>query len=596
MRAMTVAQHLQELRLAPVIFAQGALPRFVENVIPSTTVGTVYKQDLQRRTTITEIITSFARLSDPAMVIDDTHPTPIYFPRDIRRLLLVRPTSCDYLRHIKREYERTYEHFAICDHPDSPTWPYSVEDTRAILSWDRWSCIGPIYRVSGTEDRNAMLNKLDLGPDSHLYIFSMGGGGVQKQSTGDIAAFLEAAKAIADRIRLRDDRARLLFVRGPLFPPEVVIPDIFDEISVEDDMPALFSVATGAVIRPGFNSVWECISGSTPFIPVHGVTFAEPSSERIHRLVATGLLNDDIDVWSDPTFVSEHRRLCTEACQTWSPRRATAQLLELILHNPNDHRAYCPIHRDKNESSRGATFTTPSYFRFPLLIRIDDVTSVDGQLTCLLNLCSTYKLKVSLEVIPYLCTTDEGELGRLYLPCDFEVSQHGYAHIPRQLPDGKKCEFVARERCERDLVRGKQLLQERFPNTFRGGLSAPFDAAPVYVSQCWKALDGRYISTCHEGNLFDLPTIQLIDPWNWLVDKPFSESAIIAGVKRSITTKGYAGVVLHPRLIARKAQEKGVESLISILMDMGGRPALLSRIATAQADLGARISNFLDHL
>ena len=76
------------------------------------------------------------------------------------------------------------------------------------------------------------------------------------------------------------------------------------------------------------------------------------------------------------------------------------------------------------------------------MIRIDDVVCQEPALGWLLDLLATRGLRASLEVVPYLMQFDEEFLDR-FDPSEtlFEVSQHGYAHVPRTADSGRRCEF-----------------------------------------------------------------------------------------------------------------------------------------------------------
>ena len=117
------------------------------------------------------------------------------------------------------------------------------------------------------------------------------------------------------------------------------------------------------------------------------------------------------------------------------------------------------------------------------------------ELILTLELCAARGLSVSLEVVPYLCRLDEGVLREhLAGAVPFEVSQHGYAHLPRRLADGRKSDFFSDQDFAADLEKGLAVLQRLFPTTFRRGFSAPYDTFPPGLGSCWQRLGGRYVS------------------------------------------------------------------------------------------------------
>jgi len=122
-----------------------------------------------------------------------------------------------------------------------------------------------------------------VSDDEELCVFTVGGGGVHVLDPNglDIIRFLRLASQVADAVQAARPKVRLMFVRGPLFPPRIPIPSRFEVVRDESHMPALLKIAKGAVIRAGFNTTWECLSAGTPFLPMVGTTYMEPVTTRV---------------------------------------------------------------------------------------------------------------------------------------------------------------------------------------------------------------------------------------------------------------------------------------------------------------------------
>jgi hypothetical protein len=108
----------------------------------------------------------------------------------------------------------------------------------------------------------------------------------------------------------------------------------------------------------------------------------------------------------------------------------------------------------------------------PFVIRIDDAVCREPAFCWLLSMLAARGLKASLEVVPYLVEFDEGFLDR-FDPSRmlFEVSQHGYAHVPRTADGGRRCEFFPESTApaaeELDVIaQGKRQIEAAFPNRF----------------------------------------------------------------------------------------------------------------------------------
>jgi len=253
-----------------------------------------------------------AGISVPAVVVEDTHPNPIHLPAEIRRVLLVRPTSFDYLVQLNERSGSVYSAYLLCDSPDSPTWPYDEAQTRQLAAWKKWHLIGPIYRTPAADEIQEVRTRNHLSEDQEVCVFTMGGGGVHAHDPHgqDIVRFLRLAMQVADVVQPPGSHVRLLFVKGPYFPLRIPIPARFEIVRDEEQMPALLKIAKGAVIRAGFNTTWECMAAGTPFIPMIGTTYAEPVPERVNRLMAFGLVPPTTDrFWADDAWRAEYRRI-----------------------------------------------------------------------------------------------------------------------------------------------------------------------------------------------------------------------------------------------------------------------------------------------
>src|SRR5262249_50760516 len=264
----------------PIIFSQGRFPLDDGSRFPGKQVPSLWKANPAVRRRVASELTSMAEISLPSTVVEDTHPSPISLSRRIRRVLLVRPTSFPYLLRLKARYGAIYSAFLLCDSPDSPTWPYSRPETDAVLTWDRWHVIGPIYRTATDADILEVRRRYSVADDQQLFVFTMGGGGghVSHPDGRDVERFVARASEIAVQLQRYSPRIRLIFVKGPYFPTAVNIASPFEIVPEEPLMPALLAAADGAFIRAGFNTTWECLAGATPFLAFVGTTFGEPVS------------------------------------------------------------------------------------------------------------------------------------------------------------------------------------------------------------------------------------------------------------------------------------------------------------------------------
>lgn len=297
-RTVAVCEALSGVGFRPLIFTSDTAGALIPHTLPATLIhglGTLTRPDLrefQRR------VESAALMSEPSVVIEDTHPIGITLSSAIARFLIVRPLTFSALLNLKHVNQSEYSHFFIADDPGSPTWPYDSDETFQIQGWDKWTCVGPIYRRAQSRDITEVRRRYSWSPDRRICVFSLGGGG-EHVGADDATEFLRKAEEIARKIRTIDRKAQLIFVRGPLFSTRRGVGDIFEDVPFEPLMPALFAISDLACIRPGFNSTWECLVEGTPIVPVVGTSYQEPIAARLQRLKQLGFLVSDVEaVWT----------------------------------------------------------------------------------------------------------------------------------------------------------------------------------------------------------------------------------------------------------------------------------------------------------
>jgi hypothetical protein len=400
----------------------------------------------------------------------------------------------------------------------------------------------------------------------------MGGGGVHNTSDQDIPNFLDVAVRVGTELRRVIPETRLLFVRGPFFPDTVSIPDLFEVVRDEPCVPALMAVARGAVIRPGFNTIWECAAGGTPFVAVQGGSFLEPIDRRLLNLRQLGYVSGDLrESWNEPDWLSSKARRAEWITNNW-PGSPDSEILRQQLWSRQDPlpalksrwrgifrgwngNGYLPRSRRASPNNLAA--------KPKLAIRIDDVTGLDDQhVSWLLKLLLACKFRASLEVIPYLCRFSEADLNALDPSRQFTVGQHGYAHIPRISALGWRCEFgvdAVPGADEIEQIRlGREILLRRFPQRFRGGYSPPYDGLADWLGPVWQEMGGEFVSSiqAQPPSLSSPLARTAIETWDWNKHAPLAPRAIQDQFDSSSAGGGQAGIVI-PRLAAGDAERTG---------------------------------------
>lgn len=571
-RSLALCDALTTVGEAPVIFSQGIAPRLGDHQYPGKTIPTIWKATRQERAAISLEVERYAGLSSPAIVFEDTHPSSLEIGSSIRRILVVRPTHFSYMVSLREQYQDSYQAFLVADAPGSPTWVFDEQETRRILSWPDWFILGPVYRRPTKNQRKDVMQRYGISDGDPVCVFSMGGGGVRSANDPDIPVFLGKAGEIGRELKRIEPKTRLLFVRGPLCPADIVIQDIFEVVSNEPHVPALLALARGAVIRPGFNSTWECLSGGTKFMPITGTSYQEPIAERITRLLELGHATFDLPQnWIDNEWFSKKLDRAEQIKMHWAGSPDPSILSGLL--RQTDHNS-APLDGPASfgrRSERSVVETVSSR----LAIRIDDVIHLDPNLRWLLKTLLRYALPASLEVIPYLCRFSEEDLDLLDPTGQFAIGQHGYAHIPRVSADGKRGEFsfaslpTALE--IEEIRKGREALLRRFPNKFLGGFSAPFDGLPEWLGALWKELGGVFVSCIWARPR--LPQVKIarvaIETWDWTRHGPIPVETILEQIHSACVGNARAGMVIHPWLLNFPEERARLTELFERISELG---------------------------
>lgn len=346
-RLSRIARAAHRLGAGPVFFCQSPPSPSSRQPFPTAFVPSLLDAPAEVRSALRDDLVTFLETGDgPSVLVEDTHPSKFLLPPQIVRALIVRPASWEYLQQLETDYRHVYQAFFVADSPASPTWPYTEEQTGAIQSWPRWHIVGPVYRRPAREDVERVRRRLGLDADAPVCVFTMGGGG-QHPEGSDVAAFANEAISIGTAIRARNRHARLVFVRGPLFPVAEPLPSMFEIVDEEPDMHALLAAARLAVLRPGFNTTWECLAAGTVMYPILGTSYEEPMDVRLRQLRARGFLPDyAIDAWEDDEWRSQYRARCESLDQECGgAEHRIAERLVDVARQPRKRPAVAPTLR-----------------------------------------------------------------------------------------------------------------------------------------------------------------------------------------------------------------------------------------------------------
>lgn len=317
-RSIAIGSVLQLMKEHPILFAEGGHSRAIPHSLPTLRFSNTVLSATRRKQRLERQVSTCALLSTPSIVIEDTYSLELNLCDEIIRVMILRCLEFSVLKSLKDFLEREYDCILIADDPNSPTWPYGCKATRTLRTWRQWHFIGPVYRKSSAAQITRIKKRYAWGNDRRICVFSLGGGG-EHDGADDATEFLGKATLVAQQLLSMDSNAQMVFVKGPLFRGTTKIPSIFRVVEQERFMPALLAVAEVAVIRPGFNSIWECIAGETPIYPILGTSFQEPMKARLAKLRASGLIVDELkSIWRNSDELSRIANTCRDITRKYS--------------------------------------------------------------------------------------------------------------------------------------------------------------------------------------------------------------------------------------------------------------------------------------
>jgi hypothetical protein len=588
----------------PILVAEGSGYHAIPHGFPSASIPKISDQTPKVRSEIGKAISSLALISTPSVIVEDTHPLPLSLAEDVSRLLVVRPLVWSELKRLRKECSPKYRNVLVADHPLSPTWPYNTLQTKEIKTWKDWLFVGPIYRRPIQSEINDVKRRYRWKRGARICVFSMGGGG-EHYGAEDASWFCKRSLALGKSLLDQDPSARLVFVGGPLFKRYDLIPDIFTVVKNEPFMPALLTIADAAVIRPGFNSVWECIAGATAIIPITGTSYQEPMDIRMKSLKSRGIAHSDIrTLWNRPNVCARTVRTCRIVAKRWKGNasldhfdRILNSIAETHLHplrvaTNASNRANLQFAKMCNAISNDTDLQRLRDIRWhkKVSVRIDDVVALTETTKALIEESGRHAIGVSLEIIPYFSEISSKDFTRFKIPSDLiEVGQHGYSHILRAQLPWPKSEFsfseVAVEKEIDEIAAGKAILERRFRREFQHGFSPPFDGLPAWLPECWAQLGGKYLSVIQSkpaGTRIAL-VANSIDIWNWKYFRRHTLQYVRSQIVSSILRSGHAGLVLHPIHFSTPDSIKWLRDLYDWLDQGGAEFVLPSKIAQLQS-------------
>jgi len=235
----------------------------------------------------------------PCVVFEDTYPEDDYLNipslANVSRMLIVRRVESSYLEDLLFNgqlscYDKVFfmeKKECIINQLNSP-----IVKTYIIYSKQCYF-IGDIFDKADSKSIEKVHEKYNITSYKKTVVFNCGAGGWhigENVCKKIFDAGLAAVRPIADNNR----DYQFIFITGPY--SEWSIPDVDkrDNIIImqyEENLSALFQCADICVIRPGYNSVMECLAGKCDVILLPSISFMENQNDWCGQLVKQYGLN-----------------------------------------------------------------------------------------------------------------------------------------------------------------------------------------------------------------------------------------------------------------------------------------------------------------
>jgi hypothetical protein len=291
-RALLIADALRELDAGVDV-----------TIVSQSSSGTVFRQGRHRVVNLPELdrlpsnahVRGYLRLLEgiasglrPGLVVEDTYPDR-WYPnllglRNVPRVLILRRVD----RLGLDEFHATghlarFERIVVPHDADDFFEDGHSGVLRALAAGSgRFRFCGPVFEVPSAEDVDAV-GRIRGG--GSLVVASAGAGGDHFDDAFCDRFFATMAE-VAGRFAAAGRAERFVLVLGPYFrgrrPPAACNLEVVAE---EPRLPALLQRASVAVLRPGYNTLHEALSGPARVVVVPGVSWMEDQDAYVGRLV-----------------------------------------------------------------------------------------------------------------------------------------------------------------------------------------------------------------------------------------------------------------------------------------------------------------------
>ena len=309
-----------------------------------------------------QLIDTIVSEINPDIVLEDTDPDSIYeqIPslKYRRRFLIMRRIEEDAL--VSMLDNKKFERFDKIIFLQSKQDLFSDVTNPKLRLWlefcDKVKFSGPVFYSPTKKEIQEVSAKYSA--NDNLIVFNAGAGG-EHFGEGFCKKLFSAAVAIAPKFK----KHTIVIVKGSNYKDDVIVPDNVKNVSVVDyepNLPALFAISKICVLRPGYNAVFESLSGNSNLLLIPSVSYLEQQAIWIEQLQTTYSNVYSIkNTYTDESLCSALKKIISKPK---TKRKLNNHSLEIAKHIVND---------DTFESKVPLLSITPKT-HLPSMVFIDD--------------------------------------------------------------------------------------------------------------------------------------------------------------------------------------------------------------------------------
>lgn len=291
-RSILIAEELRKLNHETFFITQAGSVRIFENH-KSTVLNFPLIHKLTKnheKQFILNIINSAIEIINPELIIEDTYPDDwlLSLPavKKIKKILILRRIDSESLDKYRVQgnlalydkilcLQKLKEFISDCRIPVLKT---------VVMHSDKFKFIGPIFRTPDKKIKKKIKSKYPKRIYPQIVV-SAGAGGEHPNETYCKDLYRTVLRIAYNMKKMRIN-VNFIIVTGIYFKlnKQIKIPSNTRIVQFEPDLNCLLSQADICILRPGFNSTYEALSGNSQIILVPGVSYMEQQEEWVKNL------------------------------------------------------------------------------------------------------------------------------------------------------------------------------------------------------------------------------------------------------------------------------------------------------------------------